>query len=213
MCFGSSSSQTITPTADMIANEQRAAGYWDWAQQNIIPVMNANAATVFAPENQKAESQQVAGQINAQVMQALPARGSDNPVANTAQVGKLGQVATAAQQRGQAATQSAQVSREQGAQGLYSGEPGQVVQGGSQLAQSSLNLEGVQKQLNMQTQAGWQDLMLGAAGTGAGYAAGNRQLSMGDAQTSGVPTTNVEPYDDSNPTGLPQWMNIMNQGI
>ncbi len=186
---------TITPTADQIAQQQVNAKLWNYYEQYYHPLIQAYSAEVTAPTNQKAEAGQVAGQINAEVMKALPSRGSDNPVKNSAQIGQLGQAATSAQQSGQAAVSKKQVGDVQNIIDIGRGQATQSSQDLGSLAQQSLQQEIFNKQLSMQSQAGWQNAIGSTIGMGAaGYMTG-RQLSMDNSPiTYGVPTTNVSPY-------------------
>ena len=170
MCFGGGGAD-IKPTADQIAQQQTNAKLWNYYNESYKPVIQKYAAQTTSPANQKLESNQVAGQINAEVMKNLTPQGaSSNPVANAKQIAGLTQMKTTAEQTGAANVAKKQAGDVQNIVNIGRGQATDASKDLGSLAEQSVQSEIQTKELSMQENATMDNAIgstIGAAGAGA----------------------------------------------
>ena len=171
MCGGGS--DAIKPTADMKAQQKVNAKLWNYYQESYKPLITKYAAKVTNPTTQKEESNQVAGQINAEVMKNVrPGDVSSNPVANAKRLAGIGDVKTSATQAGEAGVKSKQIGDTQNIINIGRGQATTAAQDLGAIAEQSLQKEIQSKELSMEETANLENTIgsaVGMAASGAMY--------------------------------------------
>lgn len=180
MCFGGSA-QEIEPTKDQIAQQQVNARLWDHYVQNYKPMIQKYAAQSTDPTIKKGEANQVAGQINAEVMKNATAKSPGNAVANTKKLMDVASSKTTAEETGAEKVASKQASNTQNIIDIGRGQATQADTAMGSLAQQSIQSEITGKELSMQEAASAENAVgsaVGGVAAGINYGLGKNKKSL-----------------------------------
>jgi hypothetical protein len=176
---GSSSEQAVvTPTADMVAQENINSQLWNYYQSSYKPVVDKYVAKTADPETQDEEGRKIAGQINAEAVKNIkPGDASSNPVVNEKRLNTLATTETGAQMQGQGAARSRKLNELKNVIDIGQGQETTAGAGITELAGQSISAEISNIDLQQQTDAAIENAYGSMAGaTAAGLMkAGNSQ--------------------------------------
>ena len=142
MCGGGGGDNTVSPTADMIAQQQINAKLWNYYQENYKPVIDKYIAKTIDPAQKTQKERAVAGQVNAEIMKNVdPSKVSANPVENEKRLSRLAAISTGAQIQGQGGVKSRQIADEQNLINIGRGQATTVQADMAEIAAQSLQSE------------------------------------------------------------------------
>ena len=195
---GSSSSNEVTPTADMVAQQSVNAQLWNYYQTDYKPIVDKYIAKTTDPSVTKEEANQMAGKINAEAIKNIkPGDVSSNPVANENKLNRVGKTETGMQMQGQGAVRSRKLSELQNIVDIGQGQTTTAAADLNQLAGQSVESE----ISNVEIQQEEQGAIENAYGSMAGAVAGG--LIKGTSKSTANPRQlNPNPYDWKTSAGI-----------
>lgn len=205
-CFGGGGGGgggTVSPTADMIAQQQINAKLWNYYQTSYKPLIDKYTKQVTSSTVHQEESRQVAGQINAEVMKNIdPSKVSTNPLRNAKALAGLAGAETGAQVQGQGGVRSRQIAEKQNLINIGRGQATTVEAGLGELASQSVASEISNLELSQARQGAIEN----AVGSVAGAVAFGMMPARGNVGTTpNWRTLAPQDYFTANQALAPNW--------
>jgi hypothetical protein len=139
-CFGGTGGGggTVATPAEVVEQGKINQELWDYYLETYKPQIEKYAAMKTDPAVAAAEKNQVAGQINAEIMSKTPAGGAENPVNTARTLSGIGKIGAAADVQGQGAARSRTLSGMQSVIDIGRGQETSVDVGLRQLSGESV---------------------------------------------------------------------------
>lgn len=179
MCGSSKSSSKVEETATEKTQAAINQKMWDYYQENYRPLVQKYASMITDPSTTQAESRQVSGQINADIMKKVSAASPDNAVLNTKNMLNVADVKTSAETAGRLNERARKLGQQMNVVNIGRGQSTNAMQGLDEMARQSLETAISDKQSELESDAVTKSAIGSMAGAvaGLGYGLYGKKLS------------------------------------